>query len=104
MEISSQLVKPSTAGVVLTTRTKDLTFTSIVIIGSDPNQMPDHDLSEDAEVHITFVEAPPESERNVEDLLTRVKQDDCAFFLCADQDAYEVCLRLLGFSNSAAIR
>jgi hypothetical protein len=97
VQITSKLVKPSADGVVLSSRADDVDFTAIVIVGSDPGTMPDHDLNDDAQVHITLVETPPETEKNVEDLLKIVKQGDCAIFLCADDAAYGVTLRLLGY-------
>jgi hypothetical protein len=99
VQITSNLVKPSADGVVLDTRADGIAFTAIVIVGSDPGTMPDHDLNDDAEVHITLVETPPETEKNVEDLLKKVKQGDCAIFLCADDAAYGVTLRLLGYAD-----
>jgi hypothetical protein len=98
VQITSSLVKPSAGGVVLDTRADHIDFTSIVIVGSDPGTMPDHDLNKDAQVHLTLVETPPETEKNVEDLLTKVNQGDCAIFLCADDAAYAVTLRLLGYT------
>jgi hypothetical protein len=99
VEITSRLIKHSAEGVVLDTQADGLAFTSIVIVGSDPDTMPDHDLNEDAQVHLTLVEAPPETEKNVEDLVAKVSAGDCAIFLCADSAAYEVTLRLLGYAG-----
>jgi len=105
MDIISKRVADVPDGIELETSFDDASVTCYVVIGEpDLNAVagivPEHRFQEDAQIHATAVEGTAQAVDRIEEVLENMNPEDVAVFLCADRQAYDAALDVLGLENT----
>ena len=101
MDITSIKVADVPGGVALQTtldgeRIDAYVVTGIVDLEAIADIVPTEKVDAGAEIHVTAVDEIDAAQEHVDQVLENLNPGDVAVFLCADEDAYNAALDLLG--------
>lgn len=101
MDIISTKTAEITGGVALETTIDGERISTYVVTGVSDLEaiadiVPHEQVDAGAEIHVTVVDAIDTAQDQIDQVLDNLNPGDVAVFLCADEDAYNAALDLLG--------
>ncbi|RSF08817.1 hypothetical protein [Achromobacter aegrifaciens] len=103
MKAVSRRLDFAAGGVRLETTLGDKVITTLVLVSTDPNSIPNTEFSDSAKMHVTLVENPSKAKKRAGEMLPHAQSGDVAAFLCPNRDTYQATLDVLGFNGGSTV-